>query len=358
MTDAPKKKKIIKAAVICIALLAVLTLLISAVGSVIMYELSYDRRFYTQPFRIREMGEFPGLETEKFTFEGDRGQTLSGCKYFHSDSDIKGIMVIAHGLGSGGHNVYMDVANWFAERGYIVFAYDATGNDESDGESLGGLIQGVIDLDYALRYVKSDNDAEGLPIVLFGHSWGAYSACCVLKYHPDVKAVVSVAGFDTSVELFETEGRDVIGNAVYLLKPFAAMLEKIRFGEYADISAIKGFEASSADIMVLHSADDTAVPEEYGYDKYFEKYSGDSRFTFAFFENRGHSGIYYTDKARAYRDELEDEYDKYLEENGLERTPEIRSDFMLSHMDKTRRWELDEEILSQMLDFYGRSISE
>jgi hypothetical protein len=62
----------------------------------------------------------------------------------------------------------MDCANYFAQNGYYVFAYDATGTDESEGNGVGGLPQGVIDLDYAISFVEESKEIPDLPIVLFG----------------------------------------------------------------------------------------------------------------------------------------------------------------------------------------------
>ena len=80
-------------------------------------------------------------------------QKLMGYMY-SSGENQHGIIVIAHGFGGGGHNSYMDCANYFAHHGYYVFAYDATGNDESEDEGVGGLPQGVIDLEYAISFVE------------------------------------------------------------------------------------------------------------------------------------------------------------------------------------------------------------
>ena len=35
--------------------------------------------------------------------------------------------------------------------GYLVFGYDATANDESGGEIVGGMPQGIADLDKAIN---------------------------------------------------------------------------------------------------------------------------------------------------------------------------------------------------------------
>jgi len=97
---------------------------------------------------------------------------LTGYKYYREDTEINGLVVLAHGFGGGQRN-YMHISNYFASNGYAVFAYDATGNDESEGEAVGSLPQSVVDLDYALRFVKSNSDFAGLPIALWGHSWAA-----------------------------------------------------------------------------------------------------------------------------------------------------------------------------------------
>ena len=58
----------------------------------------------------------------------------------------------------------MDCANYFAQHGYYVFAYDATGNDDSEGEGVGGFPQGVVDLDHAISFVEKSGNFPDLPI--------------------------------------------------------------------------------------------------------------------------------------------------------------------------------------------------
>jgi len=52
----------------------------------------------------------------------------------------------------------MNAADYFARNGYYVFAYDATAMDKSEGEGLGGIPQGVIDLDSAISFVERMDD--------------------------------------------------------------------------------------------------------------------------------------------------------------------------------------------------------
>ena len=69
----------------------------------------------------------------------------------------------------------MPVINRLASGGYYVFAYDAHGNDNSGGNSVRGLPQGIADLALAIEHVSCIEEYKGLPVMLFGHSWGAYS---------------------------------------------------------------------------------------------------------------------------------------------------------------------------------------
>jgi pimeloyl-ACP methyl ester carboxylesterase len=147
--------------------------------SVIIYNENFNQRFESDEAFIRHVDDFDGLQRTKYEFVSNKGQKLTGYLYT-TEEKPHGIVVMSHGFGGGGHNSYMDCANYFAHHGYCVFSYDATGNDESEGEGVGGLPQGVIDLDYAITFVEESGNFPDLPIVLFGHSWGGYSVAVYL----------------------------------------------------------------------------------------------------------------------------------------------------------------------------------
>ena len=152
------KKKIVLVILACLIVLA-----IAGWGafSVSIYNENFDQRFETyEPYKFH-VEDFEGLTRTEYRFPSDKGQMLAGYLY-SAGEDQHGIIVIAHGFGAG-HNSYMDAANYFAHHGYYVFAYDATGNDESGGESLGGIPQGPIDLDHAISFVEESGNFPDLP---------------------------------------------------------------------------------------------------------------------------------------------------------------------------------------------------
>ncbi len=351
-----KKRRIIWLIVgIVLVLLIAAALIVPKQLAMAVYRDNFDKRFTSYEPLTWQIDDFDGLLRDKHTFPSDKGQQLTGYRYYREGVETTGVVVLAHGFGGGGHRSYMNIADYFAQNGYVVFAYDATGNDESEGEAVGGLPQGVIDLDYALRYVKASPDFANLPIMLWGHSWGGYSVGSVLALHPDVKAAVIVAGFNESLDMLETEGRNIAGDAIDFVLPFFSKHEKETFGDYATMSVLDGLGATEAKIMIIHSADDDIIPIEISFDRYLEAYSGNERFTFVRYEDKGHNYVFCSEARFAYAEEYNKEAQAYQAEVG-EMTEEMRAAYYETHLDKHRGYELDSDLMAQMLALYNSSL--
>lgn len=355
-----KLKKIAKIILIILGVILILIIIAALILpkplAMSVYNDNFGVRFTTYEPLAWELEDFEGLMRDKHTFESDKGQMLTGYKYYRNNIEAKGLVVIAHGFGGGGHRSYMNIADYFASNGYVVFAYDATGNDESEGEAVGGLPQGIIDLDYALRFIKSSPEFAGLPIVLWGHSWGGYSVGSVMKLHPDVKAAVIVAGFNKSLDMLEIEGRNIAGDAIDFVLPYFEEYEKETFGEYASMSILESLVETEASVMIIHSADDDMIPIEMSYDRYYEKYADNESFTFIRFEDRGHNYVFCSEARRKYIEEYNIVAEAYSESVG-EMTEEMRAAYYKENFDKHKGYELDSELMSQMLELYNSSIN-
>lgn len=255
-----------------------------------IYDSRFGKRFTTSAKDSFDLSAFETLSARRYIFPSNRGQQLAGYLYEHKDPELrqKGVIVFAHGFGAGGQNGYMDIFDFLTRQGFRVFAYDATGNDESEGEKVGGLPQGYIDLDHAISFVQGMEDLQGLPIGLMGYSWGALSVMNVLNVHPEAAAVVALAGCNRSMDLIEYHGVKMAGKAAKWLIPFAWLHEYLMYGRYACCTALKGFEKSDCRVMIVHGAQDRTVPTQYGYDAFYEKYAADERFVFKKYENRDH----------------------------------------------------------------------
>lgn len=348
-------KKSIKILLITIGIIFGLLLL-----TILILPKPLAKAVYNQNFSVRcstykpfapNLSDYADLSREKHTFKSDKNQTLVGYKYFYTPDSQKGLVVLAHGFGGGGHINYLNIIDYFAKNGYLVFAYDATGNDESEGEVVGGLPQGIIDLDYALQYVKSTQEFQNLPIYLWGHSWGGYSVGSVLKLHPDIKAACVVAGFNSSIDMLESEGRNIAGSVIDFVLPAFEKLEKELFGEIASMSILESVESVDVPVMFIHCADDRMIPISTSFDRYYEKFSNDSKYSFVKFEDRGHNYLCFSDEARNYRNEYNQACNLYAQ-SVEEVTNEMWFSYDSKNFDTKRAFQLDEELMSKILEFY------
>ena len=160
------KKKIL---IISLIVLLVIFLVILPIVVTIIYNQSFGIRYYTDKNLVMTPSEFTNLNMEEVSFTSNKGQKIAGYKFSKDGQKKKAIVILSHGIGSGFNN-YMGVCDYFTSNDYLVFAFDNTGNDNSEGKSIRGLPQGVIDLSYAISYVQNDNDYKDLPIMLMGHS--------------------------------------------------------------------------------------------------------------------------------------------------------------------------------------------
>ena len=267
------KKKAKRIIIIVIASLMAAVFVIMPAISLLIYNSVFGGRFMTAPSMFSSVDDFPGLKRERYTVISNEGQKLAAYHYFREGQEVKGIVIMSHGFGGGGHNGYMHCADFLTKNGYYVFAYDVTGNDASEGEGTNGTPQGVIDLDYAISFVEESGNFPDLPIGLIGHSWGAYSVSNVLTFHPEVKAVIECCGFNRSSDMFESGGISQAGSLIYAMTPCVRIYEMFKFGKYATNTAMDAFDATDAHIMCVHSEDDDVILIGYGYDKYYENWS-------------------------------------------------------------------------------------
>ncbi len=360
-----KDKKKMTTAIVLISIASVLALTVIGwwIFCVSMYNSNFNVRCDDyEPFMLR-VEDFDRLKCKEYKFKSDKGQELAGYLY-SAGEDQRAVVIIAHGFG-GGHNSYMDAANYFAQNGYYVFAYDATGCLSSQGDGVGGVPQGVIDLDHAISFVEENEDIPKLPIVLFGHSWGAYSVSAVLTYHPEVKAVIACSGFNRASDMFESGGKSQAGSIIHAMIPFIRVHEQVKYGKYASNTAMDGFEAAeNTSVMIVHSADDNVIGIEYGYDKYYEKYENDERFVFVRYEDKGHNDIL-KNPEDTYMDEVQAEYTKWLEtldydynsKDNKDRFREEKIQYLNETLDHARLSNrLDTDMFAHFLDFYNQAV--
>ena len=301
-------KKLKRGLLIGSASLVALFVIIPFTVVLIVLAVIFSGRHETDPALALSLADYPGLVMEEETFLSASGEQLQGYFYQPASLPSSGLIIMAHGFGGGGHNSYMEEAWWFSQAGYYVFAYDATANDKSTGSGIGGFEQGILDLDRAIATAESHPEVDGLKVCLFGHSWGAYSASCVLTMHPEVSAVCAVSGMNSGIGLIEQEGVSHGGPAASLLMPWFRAVLSARFPGLTGLTSLYAYEESDAGVLIIHGENDTTILPGWGYDIYASSLRDDDRFTFLLIPDRGHDDILRSDEAIAGITAFNEEY--------------------------------------------------
>lgn len=349
MKKISKRKKV--AIGISLAILLVF-IIIPVTTTVIIYSMNFGKRSETPDYRKYEMSSFKDLERTKISFKSNKGQTLTGYIYKGRNNDkVKGLVVLVHGLG-GGHNSYIPEIDYIAQHDYTVLAYDNTGTDESEGKSIVGLPQGIIDLDYALKYVENNEDLKNLPIMLYGHSWGGYSACSELNYNHNIKCVVERSGFNSSESTIIDQGSSMYGSAIKLLSPYIKLYERVKFGDVAKLTSLDGLEKTNANVLLMHSSDDPVISYKNNFQLYEDNLKDKSNIKFVSLNNLGHDVMVDTNFQNTFEKDRKVLFDKYGSESN---TPKNEIEVFNKKINAAEN-KINTQLMDEVVEFYDSQL--
>lgn len=275
-----------------------------------VYDKMFNHRIMADQNLVFRLEDFTALTSKRYTFKSGRNE-LVGYLYLKKDVKPKALVSFSHGYGGGGHKTYLDLINAMCEYGLAVFGYDATANDESQGKGFRSFTQGVIDANNAINFIHGQKEYKKLPLIIAGHSWGAYSASNVLRYHKDAIGLVAFSGFNSATTIFKANGERYAGKEADKFMSYVDNFEEIVSGQYAKLTAIDSFKKSKAKIVIVHSQDDGTVPIEAGFNLYKKEFKDNPRFEFVKLKDRGHGTVYYTAKGKEYYDSFVASYRKF-----------------------------------------------
>ena len=299
--------------------------------------------------------DYENLERETVTFPSGK-ETLTGYIYGKENTSL-GLVVVSHGLTRDSEE-YMNETKYFVDKGFMVFAFDNTGSGKSTGESYRGLAQSVIDLDNALKYVEQNALFDGLPICLYGHSWGGYATTAVLNCDHDIVAVASLAGYNSCMQQMYYSGEKAVGSLAVIEKPFMWLMQYFRFGDKMMLTAADGINhASDTAVMIVQGDLDDFV----GYDGPCI-YNNREKITnpnvkYVVLEGREHDDLMfdYGEERVNYRKQMNEEYKKLEEQYDGKIPDEVRLEWSNS-VDKELLSRLNEELFADIVEFYKQAI--
>ena len=338
-----------------IVLLAVLV--IFSVVSLIVVQILFDDTFArTVP---GEPGRTSRLLYEDVADRYDREPVsfLSGKNrltgHLYGAENREGLVVISHGMG-GGEGSYLSEALYFVDQGYQVLCYSNTGCWDSEGKNCVGLNQSVLDLDAALTWVEGESRFDGVPVYLYGHSWGGYAVAAIFHFDHEITASASVAGFNKAMPMILEWGEGMMGPLVYAEYPFIWINQKLTFGSAFELTAVDALNRTDTPVLILHGDEDATV----GFDTVSIISQKDHitnpnvRYIVCDKEGQnGHNSLFQALERNAYMDELQAEYDILYEQYDHEIPEDIDRAFY-AKVDKFLASKADEEFMETVAAFY------
>ncbi|MBO8426350.1 MAG: alpha/beta fold hydrolase [Firmicutes bacterium] len=194
-----------------------------------------------------------GPKTKPFSFLSE-GRRLYGEVAYPKDKPL-GLIVFFHGLGAG-YTAYSQEIAFYAEAGYLVYAFDYMGCMQSEGTGMGDLGHPLLDQRAFFAFLNGQDEAKGLSRYSVGHSWGGFLSCAaLLEPSFGVKAAVSFAGFYSIPDI-------VCHSAPALRKSKAKVARyfKKRYGEVGSLGLSDIAAISQKPILYIQGDEDDVVP--------------------------------------------------------------------------------------------------
>lgn len=241
----------------------------------------YEVRKYLKYFTHED---FKDLKAEKIAFPSDQGQVLRGNIYYYQKSNK--LCLFSHGMDSN-HKSYMHEIAYLARSGQMVFAYDNTGVDTSEGESLIGFTQSLIDLDFAIRYIKHSSLWKDCVLSCVGHSWGAFACLNIVGIHEDIAHIVAISPVRSSKVLY----KQMLKGLGRLFVPAIMRLENKLFPAYSNLNLEDALNKTKSKILLLHCRDDEIISCKKN-TMFLEKHIKNSNIEYFYCNDKNHNPNY------------------------------------------------------------------
>ncbi len=350
----PKNWKPIRIALVVLLVLVV----VFSTGSMIFVKGFYDKNFprFTEP-KFSGYIRYPDVAGYARTVVKFKSGTNTLTGYVYGEKNQKGLVVISHGQGYGAED-YLPQTLYFVDHGWRVFAFDNTGTYESEGKNAVGLSQSASDLDAALTYIEGNPAFHGLPVMLFGHSWGGYAVAAVLNYDHPIQAVVSVSGYNTPMGPITEQLKNELGFFGYLEFPYGWLYQTLLFGQIAHLKAVDGINRSNIPVMIIHGTADRDI-----------YYTGASLiaargkitnpnviYITASAENRNdHRNLFKSDAALAYIQEKNQEYQPIFDRYNGNVPDDVKAQYYAG-IDKSLTSQLDADFMNAINSFFESAL--
>jgi len=239
--------------ILVISLIIVLYLIFLLIIVIYVEKSRFDRRIEPKNYiKEQDYTKYNGLIREEFSFCSNKNQ-LKGYIFHYGKTNNKKI-IFSNGFNTTTES-YIPEINYFASLGYTVYCYDNTGTGKSEGLSLRGTPQSLIDLHSCINYLKKESDEK---IILVGHSMGAHAAVNVLNF-TNVDKVIAISPYDNISDVVNDHIYSKFRKNIFLFKLIHKFYLRMKFKEYAKFKTFETLKYANTKVLVIHGEEDRTV---------------------------------------------------------------------------------------------------
>lgn len=295
--------------------------------------------------------DYPDLKREDY-YTYYYKYKIRGYIYYKDNIKYKGFVILSHGL-FGTHIQYLKDINFLVNNGYKVLAYDQFGCGISDGKKQEYLAHGIYVCENVINDVIHRNINSGLDLILYGHSWGAYSVTGAIKKYPQIKKVISRSGPISP----RISGRDlfkVFNKHIYrLIYPGYNISYLLLIPRRFRIKATTGPKKNKeTKILFIHAKDDNMVFINHSLSSYYLKHKQDN--VSVFITEKGRHNSLVDIKGLDNYNHLVKEYNEIKKESELAIQNDLLKKFNLKLKNRDSLYPLNEEVANKIISFLNQ----
>ena len=296
---------------------------------------------------------FSDFHFQKEYFRSEKN-ILAGSYFYKKDFDKDKIIIFSPAYGKGYHQ-YLDFIYALTRYGYVVFSYDMTAVDESEGKGIKGFPQAILDLEEAIRFVKKDRGIKDDKLILIGEYSGAYAVGAIAKDHPLIPKIVLISPFNSGSDLLKMNGYELIHENI---KPYIKYIDhhdEKCFGPISRYTVSKSMRYSKGEFLVIQSSLDLISPLETGMNLFKAKLPKWKRINYLLLEDKTHDEVLYNKQSLKAKSNAFKKYSSESKNPSSNKLLPANIESFRNYFDESVYLNLlDKNILSSIINFISK----
>lgn len=171
-----------------------------------------------------------GLEANELLLTTADGLKISAFEV--QVDNPQGVIIFISGIHNPSVTAFFGHARMFSERGYASVLYDLRAHGKSDGDLIGLGYLETQDTQAVVDYIRSRDNYQDLPIIVYGVSMGGAVAINSIGQIPEIAGLVSLSAYSAWEDVFRENmlASGAPKTLVNLQGPFLKLYTTYKFG--------------------------------------------------------------------------------------------------------------------------------